>query len=113
MVYTLNIFGFNNSDTMDRWVKALPLGWKRAVTSIDVPLSYMRTYQAGRRQTFHRKFPRIKRLGIDGLYPYYMRKHAESYAQSKDRVRKLIHDRDSKNITIDWHAGTTGTENDD
>jgi hypothetical protein len=39
-----------------------------------------------------------------------MREHAESYAQAKDRVRELIHDWDSKNITVDWYAGTPGTE---
>lgn len=113
MVYTLNTFGFSNGDTLDRWVKALPLGWKRVVTSINVPLSYMESYRAGRRQPFQRKFPKIKRLGIDVMYPNIIRQarlEMESYEQAKARVRKMISDLDSKEIRVDWHAGTRGRE---
>jgi len=110
MVYTLNTFGFNNGDTMERWIKVLPLGWKRVVTSIDVPLSYMRPYRAGRRQPFQRKFPNVKRLGIDVLHLDYIRENGESYEHAKSRVQKLIHDWDSKEIKVDWHAGATGPE---
>jgi hypothetical protein len=105
MVYTLNTFGFNNGHTMDRWIKKLPLGWKRVITSIDVPFSYMRLYRNGRRQSFQRKFPNIQRLGIDLMYPNYIREQGESYEHAKARVLELIHDWDSKETRVDWHAG--------
>ncbi|KAF2797889.1 hypothetical protein K505DRAFT_234490 [Melanomma pulvis-pyrius CBS 109.77] len=103
IVYTMNTFGFNNGDVMDRWIKSIPLGHKRAVASIDVPSMYMSTYTMGTRKPLHRKFPNIKRIGIDIHYAKQVRERNETLDQAKARVQTMVRGWECENVKIEWH----------
>lgn len=103
MVYTMNTFGFNNGDVMERWFKSIPLGHKRAVASINVPSSYMRTYAKGIRKPLHQKFLNIKRIGIDIHYVKRVRERNETLEQAKARVQTMVQGWECENVKIEFH----------
>lgn len=108
LIYTLNTFTFNNVDTMDRWIKDRAPGQLRLVTSVDVPMEYMRLYHLGFRKKFCAKFPGIKRIGVDILVPYFSRYMSETLEESKARILRKIKEWEGEHVEVEWHWGPNG-----
>ena len=104
MIYTDNIFLFSNNDTMDRWIKSIPIGRQRDVTMLDIPCAYLSLYRNGARKPLHSKFPNLKRVGINEKFITFVQVRGETTEQTRERIEQLIHDQGGEHLEVEWYS---------
>ncbi|KAF1911610.1 hypothetical protein BDU57DRAFT_95101 [Ampelomyces quisqualis] len=105
-IYTLNTFGFDGFASFDRWAKDRALGQARLITSINMPYDYTHLYRRGFRTSFRRKFPNIKRIGVDEHVAFFSRTSPDDTIEmAEQRIVDLIKLKEGADILVDWHYG--------
>lgn len=113
-MYTLNTFAFAHLAAFDRWIKHRCAGQRRLVASLDVPRVYMRLYRAGLRKEFCRKFPNVRRLGVDNetVFCEFARRRrvlgdggrvaGEMWREAQKEIVRQIEGKEGGKVVVEW-----------
>lgn len=108
-VYTLNTFGFDGYASFDRWIKNRVPGQSELITSVNMPYDYTHLYRGGFRRSFRRKFPNIKRIGVDEHVAFFSRTSPDDRIKMAEmRIVDFIKLKEGADILVDWHYGVGG-----
>ncbi|KAL1603993.1 hypothetical protein SLS60_005585 [Paraconiothyrium brasiliense] len=104
LIYTLNTFGFYKVSAMDRWIKLRPIGQLQLITSIEVPFSYFSLYIQGLRTKFRKRFPNLKRIGLDEYGATHATKKDETVQESKPAIANILKEREGDDVEVEWYV---------
>jgi hypothetical protein len=108
MIHTLSTLYFATKDSIDYFIKHSSLDQRCLITSIVVPIKYLRLYHRRRRQDFRQSFPNIKRVEIENNIVkrslksdrWVRGEHSES---SKRKIEDWVKKREGMDLEVGWY----------
>ncbi|KAF2184289.1 hypothetical protein K469DRAFT_180504 [Zopfia rhizophila CBS 207.26] len=109
LMYSLNMFAFQNINVMNGWIKSLSQAQRESVSTLQPPREWLELYEEGKGERFCEKFPGLSSIDISSIgFP----KPSIMYEEKCELIKARILTREGKqgltitwavNIQIRWH----------